>query len=120
MADPGASRAASPRCSTPLTSRTTRCRWESGSTFLEIRCCTMPRFRRHGPAGNGSGTRRSTTKAHSTTAAGSEGDVMTAIAVLAPVAAGRTAEPEWIAGFAQHAEACGLESIVVVAHTVVS
>ncbi len=44
---------------------------------------------------------------------------MTAIAVLAPVAAGRTAEPEWIAGFAQHAEACGFESIVVVEHTVV-
>ncbi|GGO72845.1 LLM class F420-dependent oxidoreductase [Nonomuraea cavernae] len=40
-------------------------------------------------------------------------------AVLAPVAANTTADPEWIGGFARHAEACGFESIVVVEHTVV-
>jgi probable F420-dependent oxidoreductase len=40
-------------------------------------------------------------------------------AVLAPVAAGTTAEPAWIGEFAVHAEACGFESIVVVEHTVV-
>ncbi|WP_260615502.1 LLM class F420-dependent oxidoreductase [Microbispora sp. KK1-11] len=40
-------------------------------------------------------------------------------AVQAPVAADTTADPEWIAGFARHAEACGFESVVVVEHTVV-
>ncbi|MCC5575879.1 LLM class F420-dependent oxidoreductase [Microtetraspora sp. AC03309] len=40
-------------------------------------------------------------------------------AVIAPVAADTTADPEWISGFAQHAEACGFESIVVVEHAVV-
>lgn len=40
-------------------------------------------------------------------------------AVLAPVATGRTADPEWIARFARHVEACGFESIVVVEHAVV-
>lgn len=39
-------------------------------------------------------------------------------AVVAPVAAGVTADPAWMAAFAQHVEACGFESIVVVEHTV--
>ncbi|MBN3458616.1 LLM class F420-dependent oxidoreductase [Mycobacterium sp. DSM 3803] len=39
-------------------------------------------------------------------------------AVLAPVAAGATADPQWMVAFAQHVEACGFESIVVVEHTV--
>lgn len=40
-------------------------------------------------------------------------------AVIAPVAAGVTADPAWIGELAQHVEACGFESIVVVEHTVV-
>ncbi|WP_066945222.1 LLM class F420-dependent oxidoreductase [Microtetraspora fusca] len=40
-------------------------------------------------------------------------------AVIAPVAANTTADPEWIGAYARHAEACGFESIVVVEHTVV-
>ncbi|GAA3093623.1 LLM class F420-dependent oxidoreductase [Streptosporangium carneum] len=40
-------------------------------------------------------------------------------AVIAPVAANTTADPEWISGYARHAEACGFESIVVVEHAVV-
>jgi probable F420-dependent oxidoreductase len=39
-------------------------------------------------------------------------------AVIAPVAAGVTAEPAFMSAFAQHLEACGFESIVVVEHTV--
>lgn len=39
-------------------------------------------------------------------------------AVVAPVAAGVTADPVFMAAFAQHLEACGFESIVVVEHTV--
>lgn len=39
-------------------------------------------------------------------------------AVVAPVAAGVTADPGYLAAFAQHLEACGFESIVVVEHTV--
>ena len=39
-------------------------------------------------------------------------------AVIAPVAARVTADPEWMSGFAQHVEACGFESIVAVEHTV--
>ncbi|MDV3126213.1 LLM class F420-dependent oxidoreductase [Mycobacterium sp. 21AC1] len=39
-------------------------------------------------------------------------------AVLAPVAAGITADPGWMSTFARHVEACGFESIVVVEHTV--
>ena len=39
-------------------------------------------------------------------------------AVIAPVAAGVTADPRWMSAFAQHVEACGFESIVVVEHTV--
>ena len=39
-------------------------------------------------------------------------------AVIAPVAAGVTADPQWMAAFARHVEACGFESIVVVEHTV--
>jgi probable F420-dependent oxidoreductase len=40
--------------------------------------------------------------------------------VVAPVAAGVTADPRWMAGFARHVEACGFESIVVVEHTVLA
>ena len=39
-------------------------------------------------------------------------------AVIAPVAAGVTADPEWMSAFARHVEACGFESIIVVEHTV--
>lgn len=39
-------------------------------------------------------------------------------AVIAPVAAGVTADPEWMSVFARHVEACGFESIVAVEHTV--
>jgi probable F420-dependent oxidoreductase len=39
-------------------------------------------------------------------------------AVIAPVAAGVTADPAWMAAFAQHVEVCGFESIVAVEHTV--
>lgn len=39
-------------------------------------------------------------------------------AVIAPVAAGVTADPEWMSAFARHVEACGFESIVAVEHTV--
>lgn len=40
-------------------------------------------------------------------------------AVIAPVLANVTADPAWMRGFAQHVEALGFESIVVVEHTVV-
>ncbi len=40
------------------------------------------------------------------------------VAVVAPVSAGVTADPVWIAGFARHLESCGFESIVAVEHTV--
>ena len=39
-------------------------------------------------------------------------------AVVAPVAAGVTADPGWMADFARHTEACGFESLVAVEHTV--
>ncbi|MBV8928408.1 MAG: LLM class F420-dependent oxidoreductase, partial [Mycobacteriaceae bacterium] len=39
-------------------------------------------------------------------------------AVIAPAAAGVTADPAWMSAFAQHVEACGFESIVAVEHTV--
>ncbi|KUI20811.1 LLM class F420-dependent oxidoreductase [Mycobacterium sp. GA-1285] len=39
-------------------------------------------------------------------------------AVVAPVAAGVTADPAFMAAFARHLEACGFESLVVVEHTV--
>ncbi len=39
-------------------------------------------------------------------------------AVVAPVAAGVTADPVYMTAFAQHLETCGFESIVVVEHTV--
>ena len=39
-------------------------------------------------------------------------------AVIAPVAAGVTSDPEWMSAFARHVEACGFESIVAVEHTV--
>jgi probable F420-dependent oxidoreductase len=40
--------------------------------------------------------------------------------VVAPVAAGITADPRWMAAFARHLEACGFESIVAVEHTVLA
>jgi probable F420-dependent oxidoreductase len=40
--------------------------------------------------------------------------------VVAPVAAGVTADPHWMAAFARHLEACGFESIVVVEHAVLA
>jgi probable F420-dependent oxidoreductase len=40
------------------------------------------------------------------------------VAVVAPVAAGVTADSAWMMTFAKHLEACGFESIVVVEHTV--
>jgi len=39
-------------------------------------------------------------------------------AVVAPVAAGVTADPVWMTEFARHLESCGFESIVAVEHTV--
>jgi probable F420-dependent oxidoreductase len=42
------------------------------------------------------------------------------LAVVAPVAAGVTADPRWMAAFAGHVEACGFESIVAVEHTVLA
>lgn len=42
------------------------------------------------------------------------------VAVVAPVAAGVTADPAWMVGFAQHLEACGFESIVVAEHSVLA
>jgi probable F420-dependent oxidoreductase len=39
--------------------------------------------------------------------------------VILPVAAGTTADPEWVGGFAEHVEACGFDGVVVVEHTVV-
>jgi len=38
--------------------------------------------------------------------------------VIAPVGSGRTADPEWIVGLAQHVESCGFGSLVVVEHAV--
>jgi probable F420-dependent oxidoreductase len=40
-------------------------------------------------------------------------------AVLPPVRAGVCADPDWMIGFARHAEDCGFESIVLVEHPVV-
>ena len=40
------------------------------------------------------------------------------VAVVAPVDAGVTADPNWMAAFARHLEACGFESVVAVEHTV--
>lgn len=40
------------------------------------------------------------------------------VAVIAPVAGGVTADPDWMTAFAQHLELCGFESIVAVEHTV--
>jgi probable F420-dependent oxidoreductase len=42
------------------------------------------------------------------------------VAVLAPVADGVTADPEWMVSFAGHLERCGFESIVAVEHTVLA
>jgi probable F420-dependent oxidoreductase len=39
--------------------------------------------------------------------------------VIAPTAAGTTADPEWIAEWAQHVEACGFSGVVAVEHAVV-
>jgi probable F420-dependent oxidoreductase len=44
--------------------------------------------------------------------------VLPKFAVIAPVAAGVTADPTWMTTFARHVEMCGFESIVVVEHTV--
>jgi probable F420-dependent oxidoreductase len=41
------------------------------------------------------------------------------VAALPPVRAGVCADPDWMAGFAQHIEALGFESIVVVEHPLV-
>ena len=41
-------------------------------------------------------------------------------AVIAPVAAGVTADPQWIAAFARHVEASGFDEIVAVEHTVLA
>jgi probable F420-dependent oxidoreductase len=40
--------------------------------------------------------------------------------VVAPVAAGVTADPQWMVAFARHLEACGFESIIAVEHTVLA
>jgi probable F420-dependent oxidoreductase len=40
--------------------------------------------------------------------------------VVAPVAAGVTADPQWMAVFARHLEVCGFESIIAVEHTVLA
>ncbi len=40
--------------------------------------------------------------------------------VVAPVAAGVTADPRWMAAFARHLEECGFESIIAVEHTVLA
>ncbi|GFG65024.1 hypothetical protein MKUB_25140 [Mycobacterium kubicae] len=42
------------------------------------------------------------------------------VGVVAPVAAGVTADPDWMTAFAQHLQACGFESIIVVEHTVLA
>ncbi|MEZ0359474.1 LLM class F420-dependent oxidoreductase [Mycobacterium sp. SA01] len=39
-------------------------------------------------------------------------------AVVAPIAAGVTADPVWMTEFARHLEACGFESIIMAEHTV--
>jgi probable F420-dependent oxidoreductase len=39
--------------------------------------------------------------------------------IIPPVRTGVTADPEWMASFARHAEACGFESVVLVEHAVV-
>ncbi|MBV9513259.1 MAG: LLM class F420-dependent oxidoreductase [Mycobacteriaceae bacterium] len=41
-------------------------------------------------------------------------------AVIAPVAAGVTADPSWMVAFARHVEACGFDEIVAVEHTVLA
>ncbi|MFL6022855.1 MAG: LLM class F420-dependent oxidoreductase [Marmoricola sp.] len=38
--------------------------------------------------------------------------------VIAPVGSGRTADPDWMVGLAQHVEQCGFGSLVVVEHAV--
>lgn len=39
--------------------------------------------------------------------------------VIAPTAAGTTADPDWIADWARHVEACGFDGVVAVEHAVV-
>jgi alkanesulfonate monooxygenase SsuD/methylene tetrahydromethanopterin reductase-like flavin-dependent oxidoreductase (luciferase family) len=41
-------------------------------------------------------------------------------AIIAPVAAGVTADPAFIGPFARHAEVCGFDEIVAVEHTVLA
>ena len=40
-------------------------------------------------------------------------------AVIAPTAAGTTADPAWMSDWAQHVESCGFDEVVVVEHSVV-
>ncbi|CAM4450339.1 F420-dependent glucose-6-phosphate dehydrogenase [Mycobacterium basiliense] len=40
------------------------------------------------------------------------------VGIIAPVASGVTADPDWMTAFALHLEACGFESIIVVEHTI--
>ncbi|MCV6972180.1 LLM class F420-dependent oxidoreductase [Mycobacterium bohemicum] len=42
------------------------------------------------------------------------------VSVVAPVADGVTADPQWMVSFARHLEACGFESIIVAEHTVLA
>ncbi len=53
-----------------------------------------------------------------TNAVGRRSAVPMKFAVVAPVAAGVTADAGWMTEFARHVEACGFESMVVVEHTV--
>ena len=39
--------------------------------------------------------------------------------VFVPAASGTAADPDWVASYAQHAEACGFDGVVVVEHAVV-
>src|SRR5262249_50299572 len=41
-------------------------------------------------------------------------------AVIAPVAAGVTADPSWMSAFARHVEACGFDEVVAVEHPVLA
>ncbi|MCX2929702.1 LLM class F420-dependent oxidoreductase [Mycobacterium sp. CVI_P3] len=40
------------------------------------------------------------------------------VAVVAPIAAGVTADPVWMSEFARHLEVCGFESIIMAEHTI--
>ncbi len=63
--------------------------------------------------------RRAATLADAMHAAiGGDGDMK--YAVIAPVDAGVTADPSWMAAFARHVEVCGFDEIVAVEHTVLA